>query len=129
MARPTISKYSGRYSIPKTTIENAIKLPTRRCILFSLPRNPDINIVVTVRGIIASDNKGISSTVSAYSGNANRITSGATKIPSNAKPIDATIAIIFICFVEEPLESFGSVYLNIICGKIKNNPTTWRPRK
>ena len=105
MARPTISKYSGRYSIPKTTIENAIKLPTRRCILFSLPRNPDINIVVTVRGIIASDNKGISSTVSTYSGNTSGITSGATKIPSNAKPIDVTTVMIFICFVEEPLES------------------------
>ena len=129
MARPTISKYSGRYNIPETIIENAIKLPTRRCILFSLPRNPDINIVVTVRGIIASDNKGMSSIVSVYSGNTSGITSGATKIPSNAKPIDVAIVIIFICFVEEPLESWGSVYLNIISGKIKNNPTTWRPRK
>ena len=124
MARPTISKYSGRYNIPETIIENAIKLPTRRCMLFSLPKNPDINIVVTVRGIIASDNKGISSTASAYSGNTSGITSGATKIPSNAKPIDVATVIIFICFVEEPLESWGSVYLNIISGKIKNNPKT-----
>jgi len=124
MARPTISKYSGRYNIPETIIENAIKLPIRRCILFSLPRNPDINIVVTVRGIIASDNKGMSSIVSVYSGNTSGITSGATKIPSNAKPIDVTTVIIFICFVEEPLESWGSVYLNIISGKIKNNPKT-----
>ena len=110
MARPTISKYSGRYSIPKTTIENAIKLPTRRCILFSLPRNPDINIVVIVRGIIASDNKGISSTVSVYSGNTSGITSGATKIPSYAKPIDVTTVMIFFALLKNRL-NLEAVYI------------------
>ena len=89
MARPTTSKYWGKYSIPNTITEIDITLPNTRYLLFSLARNPDINIAVVVLGMIAIDNKGIRSITSVYSGNTKGIISGATKIPNNARPIDA----------------------------------------
>ena len=75
-----MSKYSGKYSIPDARTANAAIFANTSCLLFSLPKNSDISIVVIVFGIIEIDNKGIRSTVSAYSGNTRGMATGAIKI-------------------------------------------------